>query len=188
MDLLDHHRFHLSMNILGATNSHHLLLLYFILDQHSLFFQILCLDRNFEKVSYQAHPYHYESQRWSLAKEVSNGEGFFRCKHGSIPDPGKHGEDSIRYFGWHERFLVPFVNRTRVTRLQEAMMISNGTSLIKGEPSGSSSYSSPWAVWTFNATRRRCVHNALNVLLLTMPDSKKRTNLTQYFKDSCSVC
>jgi len=134
-------------------------------------------------------PYHYESQRWSLAKEVSNGEGFFRCKHGSIPDPGKHGEDSIRYFGWHERFLVPFVNRTRVTRLQEAMSISNTTSLVgKGLSSGgSSSYSSPWAAWTFNSTRRRCVHNALNVLL-TMPDSKERENLTQYFKDSCSVC
>jgi len=133
-------------------------------------------------------PFHYESQRWSLAKEVSNGEDFFRCKHGSIPDPGEHGEDSIRYFGWHERFLVPFVNKTRVTRLQEAMMISNGTSLDKGGPSNSgSSYSSPWAVWTFNATRRRCVHNALNVLL-TMPDSKERANQTQYFKDSCSVC
>ena len=133
-------------------------------------------------------PYHYESQRWSLAKEVSNGEGFFRCKHGSIPDPGEHGEDSIRYFGWHERFLVPFVNRTRVTRLQEATMISNTTSLVgKGHSSGSISFSSPWAVWTFNATRRRCVHNALNVLL-TMSDSKERAKLTQDFKDSCSVC
>ena len=140
--------------------------------------------------------FHYESQRWSLAKEVSSAEDFFRCKHGSIPEQ----QDSMRYFGWHERFLVPFVNRTRVTRLRESrslLTLENETSdqerrmgfsgVDHNSYSLASSNPSPWAAWNFNATRRRCVHHALNVLL-AMPSSEEKTNLTQHFKELCSVC
>ena len=68
------------------------------------------------------NPLHYESLRWSTAQEVSDARGYFLCKHGGLPDAGEHGDDPLRYFGWHERFLVPFVNRTRVTRLREYYM------------------------------------------------------------------
>lgn len=136
-------------------------------------------------------PLHYESERWSLAKEVSNAEGFFRCKHGALPDAGKHGEDPLRYFGWYERFLVPFVNRTRLTRMKEPMLLMNKPNDLNADGTisidGHSIDPSPWAVWSFNATRRQCVHNAVNVLL-AMPPSEEKKNLTQKFKDSCSVC
>ena len=73
------------------------------------------------------NPLHYESLRWSTVKEVSDAGGYFRCKHGALPDAGEHGEDPLRYFGWHERFLVPFVNRTRVARLREYTSRQNET-------------------------------------------------------------
>ena len=128
-------------------------------------------------------PYHYESERWRLAKEVSHAEGFFRCKHGAIPDAGEHGEDSLRYFGYDERFILPFVNSTRVTsHVQEDKMHTNnvGYDTIGNNPS-------PWAAWSFNATRRKCVHTAINVLLAMKP-SKEKTNLMKYYKGLCSVC
>ena len=130
-------------------------------------------------------PYHYESERWRLAKEVSHAEGFFRCKHGAIPDAGEHGEDSLRYFGYDERFILPFVNSTRVTsHVQEdrtlPVHLNVGYDTIGNNPS-------PWAAWSFNATRRKCVHTAINVLL-TMKPSKEKTNLTKYYKGLCSVC
>ncbi len=138
-------------------------------------------------------PLHYESERWRLAKEVSDAEGFFRCKHGALPDAGKHGEDPLRYFSWSERFLVPFVNSTRLTRMKESMLQLNetvfrvqradGTAYENAHPSNPS----PWAVWSFNASRRQCVHNAVNILL-AMPSSEEKSNLTQKFKDACSVC
>ena len=137
-------------------------------------------------------PLHYESERWRLAKEVSNAEGFFRCKHGALPDAGKHGEDPLRYFGWYERFLVPFVNRTRLDQLKESMqqpsameyrVQTDGTTYNNAHHSNPT----PWAAWSFNATRRQCVHNAVNVLL-AMPPSDEKKNMTQNFKDSCSVC
>lgn len=138
-------------------------------------------------------PLHYESERWSLAKEVSNAEGFFRCKHGALPDAGTHGEDPLRYFSWHERFLVPFVNRTRLTRMKESMFQLNKSEIRSQQADGTasnnshSSNPSPWAVWNFNATRRQCVHDAVNALL-AMPPSEEKKNLTQEYKDLCSVC
>mmetsp|Transcript_39912 Transcript_39912/g.70194 ORF Transcript_39912/g.70194 Transcript_39912/m.70194 type:complete len:212 (-) Transcript_39912:200-835(-) len=137
------------------------------------------------------NPFHYESQRWRILKEVSNAEGFFRCKHGALPDAGEHGEDPVRYFGWHERFLLPFVNRTRVSRLRESMLQLDdetaGKASLGSQHDGSTSNPSPWALWHFNATRRKCVHNAAN-LILSMPPSEERANLTQQFKALCSVC
>ena len=133
-----------------------------------------------------------------MTKEVSDAQGYFRCKHGALPDAGEHGEDPLRYFGWHERFLVPFVNRTRVTRLREIMSRLNETGFVetriesdrrrnRNGDADPANNPSPWAAWTFNATRRRCVHEAVNVLL-SMPPSEERTNLTKQFRVSCSVC
>ena len=150
------------------------------------------------------NPLHYESLRWSTAQEVSDARGYFRCKHGGLPDAGEHGEDPLRYFGWHERFLVPFVNRTRVTRLREYYMsrrLLNETAYVvyarmkrdrrgrtrDGDADTAAADPSPWAAWMFNATRRRCVHEAVNALL-SMPPSEERANLTRQFRDSCSVC
>jgi hypothetical protein len=148
------------------------------------------------------NPLHYESLRWSTAKEVSDAAGYFRCKHGALPDAGEHGEDPLRYFGWHERFLVPFVNRTRVTRLREYYMSrtlnETGSADVRvesdrgrrtryGDADTAAMDPSPWAAWMFNATRRRCVHDAVNVLL-SMPPSEERANLMRQFRGSCSVC
>jgi hypothetical protein len=147
------------------------------------------------------NPLHYESLRWSTVKEVSDAGGYFRCKHGALPDAGEHGEDPLRYFGWHERFLVPFVNRTRVTRLREYTSRPNATISVDtrmekldrrkrtrdDDVDTTEEDPSPWAAWTFNATRRRCVHEAVNALL-SMPSSEERTLLTKRFRDSCSVC
>ena len=125
------------------------------------------------------NPYHYESQRWSIVKEISNGEGFFRCKHGNLPQAGEHGEDPIRYFGWYERFLQPFVNETRVTRMRRT---SNNATNKKARFDNED-----WSLWRFNATRRECVHKASNIIL-AMPPSEERTNLVEEFKALCSVC
>lgn len=154
-----------------------------------------------EKQNMKRNPLHYESQRWTLAKEVSNAEGYFRCKHGSIPDAGERGEDPLRYFGWNERFLLPFVNETKrsrpwegVTPLPPPQRLRAGINSGGGGEGGGVSDSdatyfspSPWAAWRFNATRRRCVHEAVNVLL-SMPPSDERANLTLKFRASCSVC
>ncbi|KAL7542415.1 hypothetical protein ACHAXR_012138 [Thalassiosira sp. AJA248-18] len=133
------------------------------------------------------NPFHYENQRWSIMKEVSNAEGYFQCKHGALPDAGEHGEDSLRYFGWHERFLLPFVNRTRVTRLQESMSLNETVGKASVDIRDVTRNPSSWALWTFNSTRRNCVHKATN-LILSLPPSDERTNLTQKFKALCSVC
>ena len=150
---------------------------------------------------------HYESLRWSLLKDVADAEAYFRCKHGALPDAGEHGDDPLRYFGWYERNLVPFVNQTRGMQLREYFKTNhqNETTIIGGvnrmkdyyatddvvlesrSNTGIESTLSPWATWTFNATRRRCVHDAVNVLL-SMPPSEERTVLTNIFKTLCSVC
>ena len=103
-------------------------------------------------------------------KEISNGEGFFICKYGNLPQAGEHGEDPIRYFGWYERFLQPFVNDTRVTRMRRT---SNNATNEKARFDNEE-----WSLWRFNATRRECVHKASNIIL-AMPPSEERTNLTE---------
>jgi len=133
----------------------------------------------------QKDPYYYEKERWNIYKEVADGERYFRCKHGALPDPGKHGEDSLRYFGWHERFIQPFVNRTRLTKLKERMTgrsaeTGRGRDVFSDDPL-------PWSLWSFNATRRKCVHEATNKLL-AMPPSEEKTETISKFKESCSVC
>ena len=129
------------------------------------------------------NPFHYESHRWSIVKEVSNAEDFFRCKHGALPDAGEHGEDAVRYFGINERFLLPFVNRTRVSAKQFDEVGGN-TSIVSSDGLRDPS---PWAVWSFNATRRICVHKAANIIL-SMPPSRERENLIEKYKALCSVC
>ncbi|KAL7531788.1 hypothetical protein ACHAWF_003910 [Thalassiosira exigua] len=124
------------------------------------------------------NPFYYESHRWKIVKNVSDSEGVFRCKHGALPDRGEFGEDPLRYFAWNERFILPFINRTRSTRHEDTFL--NGKDGIDRRES-------PWANWTFNATRRRCVHDAANIIL-SMPPSQERDNLTAKLRASCSVC
>ena len=135
----------------------------------------------------QIDPYFYEKERWNIYKEVADGERYFRCKHGALPDPGEHGEDSLRYFGWHERFIQPFVNRTNLTKLKERM----GGKIIADSDRELEAFnddaSSQWALWSFNATRRKCVHEATNKLLAMKP-SEERKNATLEMKTLCSVC
>jgi hypothetical protein len=50
----------------------------------------------------------------SMVQEVSVVAGYLLYKHRALPNADKHGEDPLHYFGWHKRFLVLFVNRTRV--------------------------------------------------------------------------
>ena len=131
----------------------------------------------------QKDPYYYEKERWNIYKEVADGERYFQCKHGALPDPGEHGEDSLRYFGWHERFIQPFVNRTRLTALQERVAGKRaevGRDAVSDGPS-------PWSLWSFNATRRKCVHEATNKLL-AMPPSEEKTETILKLRESCSVC
>jgi len=134
------------------------------------------------------NPFNYESQRWTVAQTISDGEGFFECKHGALPDAGEDGQDSVRYFGWHERFLLPFVNRTRVSRMKESMLqLGKSGGQARFDDNDVTSNLSSWAVWSFNATRRKCVHEATN-LILSMPPSEERETITQQFKALCSVC
>jgi hypothetical protein len=128
-------------------------------------------------------PYHYESERWNIYKEVADNENYFRCKHGALPDPGEHGEDSLRYFGWHERFIEPFVNRTRLTKLKER--VAGKESVLSDEEDDPSQMM--WSLWSFNATRRKCVHEATNTLL-TMPPSEEKVLTMLRMKEACSVC
>lgn len=128
-------------------------------------------------------PYHYESERWNIYKEVADNENYFRCKHGALPDPGEHGEDSLRYFGWHERFIEPFANRTRLTKLKERMA---GKELLLSDNEEDPSHMM-WSRWSLNATRRKCVHEATNTLL-TMPPSEEKVLAMLRMKESCSVC
>lgn len=140
-----------------------------------------------EKVKRQVQkdPYYYEKERWNIYKEVADGERYFRCKHGALPDSGENGEDSLRYFGWHERFIQPFANRTRLTKLKERMA---GKSLAEvGGRDATSDDPSPWSLWSFNATRRKCVHDATNKLL-AMPPSEEKTETIVKLKQACSVC
>jgi len=136
------------------------------------------------KEQVQKNPYAYEQERWNIYKEVADDERYFRCKHGALPDPGTNGEDSLRYFGWHERFIQPFVNRTRLTKMKERM--TGMPSADVGQES-SSDDPSPWSLWSFNATRRKCVHEATNKLL-AMPPSGEKTETIVKFKQACSVC
>jgi hypothetical protein len=129
------------------------------------------------------NPFHYESLRWKTLRELADTEHFFRCKHGNLPDPGEFGEDNLRYFGWNERFLLPFVNETRVDRLRRVLEtnISNKVDFLL------------WSRYSFNATRRKCVHEGAN-RLLSLPYSEdideieERRNLTMELKRLCSVC
>ena len=134
------------------------------------------------------HPLHYENQRWNVIRTVADTKGFFRCKHGALPDPGEHGEDSVRYFGWDERFLLPFVNATRASRLRESkLQLGEGDSEGSSGRNGGIDNPALWAAWHFNATRRKCVHEAAN-LILSMRPSEERTNLTEDYRALCSVC
>lgn len=137
-----------------------------------------------KKLEPKEDPYYYEKERWNIYKEVADGQRYFRCKHGALPYPGEHGEDSLRYFGWHERFLQPFVNRTRLTKLKERV---GGMSVDASHDASSSDEPSTWSVWNFNATRRKCVHEATNKLL-AMPPSEDKTEAILKLKESCSVC
>lgn len=118
----------------------------------------------------------YESDRWYFVRQLSDASRYFMCKHGALPDPGEHGEDSLRYFGKNERFLRPFVNRTNMDVLRE----STRSNL------GDESSASLWSAWSFNATRRTCVHRATNTILSKPKEERKR--LTAKYKVLCSVC
>ena len=109
-------------------------------------------------------PYDYERQRWRVLREIADAEGVFRCKHGALPDSGERGEDALRYFGRHDRFSSPFA---------------------RGAEGAASPV--PWAAWSFNATRRKCVHEAVNSIL-SMAPSDERTDLTRSFTTMCSMC
>ena len=131
-------------------------------------------------------PFHYESLRWKTVRELADTESFFRCKHGNLPDPGEFGQDTLRYFGWNERFLLPFINETRVDRLRSLATL-NDTMLAKEVDL------SLWSQWSFDATRRKCVHEGAN-RLLSLPYTEdldlleERKNLTIELKKSCAVC
>jgi hypothetical protein len=133
-----------------------------------------------EQQEEEKDPYYYESQRWNIYKGVSDSESYFRCKHGALPDPGEHGEDSLRYFGWHERFVEPFVNRTRLTKLQEKM--------TGGHELKSRDDVSLWSLWRFNATRRKCVHEATNALLAMPSSPREKAATIATLKEACTVC
>ena len=62
---------------------------------------------------------------------MSDAEGYFRCKHGALLDAGEHGENPLRYFGWRNRFLAPFVDRIRVTQLREIKARRNETGFVE---------------------------------------------------------
>ncbi len=124
---------------------------------------------------------------------MADAAGYFRCKQGALPDAGKPWEDRLRYFGWHKRFFVLFVKGHMSHPLNET-----GSANVRGESNqrrrtcnGNADTAamdpSPWAAWMFNATRRQCLHKVVNILLL-MPPSKERSNLTRQFRDSCFVC
>ena len=119
----------------------------------------------------------YESDRWYFVRQLSDAKRYFACKHGALPDPGKRGEDSLRYFGRNERFLRPFVNRTNMDVLRD---------LSTGRNGGDESSASLWSAWSFNATRRTCVHRAANIIL--SKPKEERENLTAKYKVLCSVC
>jgi hypothetical protein len=146
----------------------------------------MLLERKATSSSSAQNPFHYDSLRWKTVRELADTETHFRCKHGNLPDPGEFGEDTLRYFGWNERFLLPFVNETRADRIKRAMQI-NGTLHI--DPIDLSL----WSRWSFNATRRKCVHEGAN-RLLSLPYSEdvnvleERKNLTMELRSLCSVC
>eukprot|EP00804_Cyclotella_cryptica_P029825 CCRYP_010761-RA/>CCRYP_010761-RA protein AED:0.15 eAED:0.15 QI:0/-1/0/1/-1/1/1/0/622 len=144
------------------------------------------LRREVTSSSSVQNPFHYDSLRWKTVRELADTETHFRCKHGNLPDPGEFGEDTLRYFGWNERFLLPFVNETRVDRIRMALE-SNST--LDTHPADLSL----WSRWSFNATRRKCVHEGAN-RLLSLPYSEdltvleERKNLTMELRSLCSVC
>jgi len=111
---------------------------------------------------------------------------YFRCKHGNLPDPGEFGEDTLRYFGWNDRFLLPFINETRVDRLRNAQQSNYTTRMSENDLSS-------WSRWSFNATRRNCVHKNSNILL-SLPHTEdvveleERSNFTNELRRKCAVC
>ena len=127
-------------------------------------------------------------------RELSNAEKYFRCKHGALPDPGEFGDVTLRYFGWDERFIFPFVNRTNMTRMKKTLTKEYGqkkaVNLENGETidgDDDTENLSPWSHWSFNATRRKCVHEGANIIL-SMPPSDEKESLLLRFKEMCSVC
>jgi hypothetical protein len=131
-------------------------------------------------------PFHYESLRWKTVRELANTESFFLCKHGNLPDPGEFGQDTLRYFGRDERFLLPFINETRVDKLKSLVTLNDTMAIREVDLS-------LWSRWSFNSTRRICVHEGANILL-SLPDTEdmdvleERRNLTIKLQNSCSVC
>lgn len=83
-------------------------------------------------------------------RELADTASFFLYKHGNLPDPGEFGEDTLRYFGYHERFVLPFVNETRVNMLKRALQTNDTIAVNEVDVS-------LWSQWSFNATRRGCV-------------------------------
>jgi hypothetical protein len=133
------------------------------------------------------NPFHYDSLRWKTVRELADAESFFRCKHGNLPDPGEFGQDTLRYFAWNERYLLPFIRETRVDRMRKSYYDANVTSTVNEVDL------SQWSRWSFNATRRQCVHEGANKLL-SLPYSEdenvleQRKNLTSELRELCSVC
>ena len=112
---------------------------------------------------------------------------FFRCKHGNLPDPGEFGQDTLRYFGLNDRFLLPFINETRVDRLRNAQQTNYTTRISENDLS-------LWSRWSFNAIRRNCVHKNSNTLL-SLPlkeddvgELEERRNFTIELRRECAVC
>jgi hypothetical protein len=67
--------------------------------------------------------------------------------------------------GYHERFVLPFVNETRVNMLKRALQTNDTIAVNEVDVS-------LWSQWSFNATRRACVHEGANQLL-SPPYSKE---------------
>ncbi|KAL7467751.1 hypothetical protein ACHAXS_007985 [Conticribra weissflogii] len=136
------------------------------------------------KRSIEKNRHRYESDRWSVVRELSDAPGYFRCKHGSLPDPGVDGRDSLRYFGFDERFELPFENVTRLnnTTTTDAQVRHAST---KTERQYNETRAKLWSEWRFNATRRFCIHNGANEVLSSVIS---RDEIIAKFQRLCSVC
>ncbi|KAL7506556.1 hypothetical protein ACHAXN_004448 [Cyclotella atomus] len=140
--------------------------------------------------SVSQNPFHYESLRWKTVRELSDTASFFICKHGNLPDPGEFGEDTLRYFGYHERFALPFINKTRVDMLKIVLQ-TNDTMAVNEVVD-----LSLWSRWSFNATRRACVHEGANQLLSLPKESQYQEGADKFIRflsltrlqKLCSVC
>ena len=125
--------------------------------------------------------YVYESRRYGIIQKLANTEGYFRRKHGGLPDPGFLGHDSLRYFGWDERFVLPFENKKR---MKGDYRREDNEGLDDNEDHFSNT--SPWSRWYFNDARRRCTHVGANALL-SISSWKEEEKLLATFKEECTA-